>query len=294
MVEKRKFSFFRLILGIWIFTGFFVLTPFSAKAQLSDLVSISATALPPPRGSVILIPSTVLSFSGRAYPEGRIVILKNGQFFAETKANRKADFSVSLTTLEPNNYKFSIYGEDNFQLRSPTFNFDLILKRSVTTTISGIFLPPTIEVDKREILKGEKLRIFGQTVPFGLVTIVIDPTLPSYKVSADTNGIYQYFLDTIELDFKTYVPILKTTVGVVESPENSGGDFIVGQKTRSAIKTCESIPADLNCDGRVNLIDFSILLFWHKKTNFPARVNLDGYNGISLADLSVMIYYWSG
>jgi len=265
MEAEKKFNFFLQTIGTWVLIWFFVFTPFSIRAQISDLVSISATALPPPRGSVILIPSTALTFSGRAYPNSRIIILKNGQFFFETKANSKADFFVSLTTLEPNNYKFSIYGEDNFDRISPIFNFDLILKRNVTTTISGIFLPPTIEVDKIEVLKGEKVKIFGQTVPSGLVTLVIDSVLPSYEIMAETNGVYQYLLETTELNLKTYIPVVKTTIETTESSENSGASFTVGKKTQRAVKTCESISADLNCDGRVNLVDFSILLFWHKK-----------------------------
>jgi len=295
MLLKRKFNFFQLFFLLFLIVEFFLFVPFFTKAQLSDVVSISATASPPPKGNVLVIPSTVLSLSGRAYPNSRIVILKNGQFFFETKANSKAEFSVSLTTLEPNNYKFSIYGEDNFERVSPMVNFDLILKRSVTTTVSGIFLSPTIEIDKFEVLKGEKVKIFGQTVPFGLVTMMIDPVLPNYEATADINGVYEYFLDTSSLDFKTYIPILKTRIGTIESSENSGPSFTVGQRTSSSvIKNCQTIRADLNCDGRVNLVDFSILLFWHKKNDFPARVNLDEQNGINLVDFSIMVYYWTG
>ena len=295
MLLKRKFNFFQLFFLLFLIVEFFLFVPFFTKAQLSDVVSISATASPPPKGNVLVIPSTVLSLSGRAYPNSRIVILKNGQFFFETKANSKAEFSVSLTTLEPNNYKFSIYGEDNFERVSPMVNFDLILKRSVTTTVSGIFLSPTIEIDKFEVLKGEKVKIFGQTVSFGLVTMMIDPVLPNYEATADINGVYEYFLDTSSLDFKTYIPILKTRIGTIESSENSGPSFTVGQRTSSSvIKNCQTIRADLNCDGRVNLVDFSILLFWHKKNDFPARVNLDEQNGINLVDFSIMVYYWTG
>jgi len=49
---------------------------------------------------------------------------------------------------------------------------------------------------------------------------------------------------------------------------------------------------DLNKDGRVNLIDFSILLYWWGRTNSCADLNGNGI--VDLPDFSVMLYYWTG
>lgn len=53
-------------------------------------------------------------------------------------------------------------------------------------------------------------------------------------------------------------------------------------------------PADLNCDGRVNLIDFSILLYFLPRpieNSRPADINRD--NTVNLADLSIMFSEWT-
>ena len=53
--------------------------------------------------------------------------------------------------------------------------------------------------------------------------------------------------------------------------------------------------ADLNFDNRINLFDFSILLYWWKSTspgNPCADINQDGKVGI--VDFSIMLYYWTG
>ena len=54
--------------------------------------------------------------------------------------------------------------------------------------------------------------------------------------------------------------------------------------------------SDLNQDGSVNLIDFSILLFWWNSdggaSNPPADINRDGR--VSLTDFSIMIFNWTG
>jgi hypothetical protein len=50
--------------------------------------------------------------------------------------------------------------------------------------------------------------------------------------------------------------------------------------------------ADLNCDGLVNLIDFSILLFHWGTSNPIADINGDGT--VDLIDFSIMLFNWTG
>lgn len=51
--------------------------------------------------------------------------------------------------------------------------------------------------------------------------------------------------------------------------------------------------ADFNCDGRVNLIDFSILLFnWGTPSNLKTDLSNDGK--ITITDFSIMLFYWTG
>ena len=53
---------------------------------------------------------------------------------------------------------------------------------------------------------------------------------------------------------------------------------------------------DLNVDGKVNIVDFSILLFhWGEDggdSSPPADINHDGI--VNLTDFSVMIFHWTG
>jgi hypothetical protein len=50
--------------------------------------------------------------------------------------------------------------------------------------------------------------------------------------------------------------------------------------------------SDLNTDGKVNLVDFSILLFHWNSTNPLADINLDGK--VNLVDFSVQLFCWTG
>jgi hypothetical protein len=56
---------------------------------------------------------------------------------------------------------------------------------------------------------------------------------------------------------------------------------------------CRKVIADINCDGKVNLVDFSIMYFWYEKRPVPVRVDLNRDGTVNIFDFSIMAYYWS-
>ncbi len=57
---------------------------------------------------------------------------------------------------------------------------------------------------------------------------------------------------------------------------------------------CTAVIADLNCDGRVDIIDLSILEYWYRSKKYSASKDLNGDKQIELGDFSVLAYYWTG
>jgi hypothetical protein len=103
-----------------------------------------------------------------------------------------------------------------------------------------------------------------------------------------------YTLDTAPLELGGHTTKSKTSplAGVV-SAYGKIVNFTVGNKTiLNDDKTCRI--ADLNCDGKVNLVDFSILAYWYKKTPVPEKVDLNNDGKVTLVDFSIMAYYWTG
>ena len=73
--------------------------------------------------------------------------------------------------------------------------------------------------------------------------------------------------------------------------------FAVGDHTvlaQAASTAPTEAQGDLNGDGSVNLVDFSVLAYWYGKPNPPAGYLLDGASIIDLRDFSIMAYYWTG
>lgn len=51
---------------------------------------------------------------------------------------------------------------------------------------------------------------------------------------------------------------------------------------------------DVNGDCAVNLVDFSILIYWLDRPNPPGHIDLDGSGKVDLVDFSILAYYWTG
>jgi hypothetical protein len=68
--------------------------------------------------------------------------------------------------------------------------------------------------------------------------------------------------------------------------------FKIIKKDDSEKPQCDIKKGDLNCDGSVNLVDFSILLYYWGATSAKADVNNDG--NVNLVDFSIMMFYWQG
>jgi len=251
-------------------------------------------------GGVPSLSPTAVRLSGKAYPLSKVSVLKDGQLAITTIAGPDANFNVSIEGLSAGNYMFAVYGEDDAGRRSSLFTFPIYITPGVTTNISGIFLPPTIDVDKTQVKKGDNINIFGKSTPDSDISIVVQSDQEySGKIKSDANGIYLYKFDTTPLDFGDHYTKSKAALNGDLTSYSKVVSFAVGTKTvlKTSKITCPK--ADLNGDCRVNLVDFSVAAYWYKRplsASFKSleteRLNGDGK--VDLVDFSIMAYYWTG
>lgn len=249
-------------------------------------------------GPVII---TGVNFIGRAYPGSQVVLLKDAQLIATDVAGTDASFKISITGISAGNYIFSIYSQDNQGNRSDLLNFPITVTPGVIIDVSGIFIGPTIAVDKSEVKKGDNIAIFGQSAPQAQINININSDQQFFvKTNSDKNGIYLYNFDTAELNMGQHATKSKATLNGDVSAFSKLVGFLVGTKNVMAAPTAKCpAKADLNNDCRVNLVDFSIAAYWYKRTITPAfleieKEQLNGDGRITLVDFSIMAYYWTG
>lgn len=242
------------------------------------------------------VPNTNVVFSGRAYPLSRVSILKDGQLVVTTIAGPDSNFTATVSGLSSGNYTFAIYGEDKNNIRSSLFSFPIFITSGVTTKIGGIFIAPTISVDKSEVRRGDNIAIFGQSVPNSEITISVNsPQEFIVKRLADKDGVYLLNFDTLVLDKGEHETKSKSSIEGDLSSLSSVVNFIVGDKNVSMDKTkkCNK-KGDVNLDCKVNLVDFSITAFWYRKQNPPKNVDLNSDDKVDLIDFSIMAFNWTG
>ncbi|MBI2635446.1 MAG: hypothetical protein HYW79_02780 [Parcubacteria group bacterium] len=239
--------------------------------------------------------STVI-FSGRAYPKSTVTLLKDAQVAASTIAGPDSNFTITLNNLSAGNFIFSVYGEDKDGNRSSTFSFTVSVTASVTTNVGGIFIAPTISLDKSMVKRGDNLVVFGQSAPAADVLITINSDEEFYgKVKSDSGGVYLYNFDTTPLDFGSHNAKSKASLAGAISSFSQAIMFNVGTQNVAYPKITKKIlKGDVNIDSKVNLIDFSIVAYWYNRANPPAKVDLNGDGKVNLIDFSIMAYYWTG
>ncbi len=238
--------------------------------------------------------------SGRAYPGSTVTVLKDGQIALTTIADPLSNFSTSINDLSAGTYSFVVYATDSKGNRSAPFPFPVTLTTNTNTNIGGIFLSPTIGVDKSEVKKGDTVAIFGVSAASSTVTIAIHSSQEIFaRTTSDKSGAYLYNLDTSVLDPGGHNAQSKSTVGNEISPYSISAGFSVGAQNVAAQSTSCPSKGDLNGDCHVNLVDFSIAAYWYKRPLSAAflaleKQHLSGDGTIDLVDFSIMAYYWTG
>ena len=236
-----------------------------------------------------------VTISGRAYPSSQVTVLKDGQIEIRTIAGPDAMFTASLTGLQAGAYNIAVYSEDKNGNRSTTFTFPVQVTAVATTNIGGIFLAPTISVDKSEVRRGDNIAIFGQSVPKSDITISIHSSQELFaKTTTDAQGAYLYTLDTTPLDTGDHMTKSKAAIKGEISSFGRAVSFVVGTQNVAAVQIKTVEKGDINGDNKVNLIDFSVAAYWYKRLSPPLAIDLNKDGMVDLIDFSIMAFYWTG
>jgi cysteine-rich repeat protein len=247
-------------------------------------------------GSSVDLGDTSVSINGRAFPNQTVHVVKDASEIGTVRATSDGVFKFS-TASEPGTATFGFWSIDANGTRSTTFNTTFDVSQGAITTISGVYIPPTIALDKTSVPRGEPITFKGQTVPNATVRIYIDASTVLEQATAGSDGKWTFSFDTSKISQASHTVKVK-----FELPEGSGTT-----KKESTFSNILSFgvgvgatpiagSADLNRDGKVNLIDFSILVFWWGTTggasNPPADINSNAKVG--LEDFSILLFNWTG
>ncbi len=233
--------------------------------------------------------------NGSAFPNSTIVILVDGAAARTVRSNSQGKFAVTLDAIARGVYNFGIYGVDSNDVRSSTFTTTFTVTGSRSSSLSNINLAPSILVEPDPVDPGDTVTFSGYTLPNAAVTIEnqsekTSASKKTFETTSDSSGEWSIDVDTTGFVAGTYKVRAKAQTSTVSTNFSNYTLYGVGEAVRAGIN------ADLNRDGKVNLIDFSILLFWWGSdggdSNPPADINAD--RNVSLTDFSILLFNWTG
>lgn len=270
----------------------------TAIVPQSPLVYPDTPPAPPGPISTVTTSDTAI-FRGVAYPGSVVSVLRNGVIVAEAPAAPNGTFEVQLRNLAQGTYSFGIRAEDTERLISKLLTFSIFVTQGIVTVVDGISIPPTITSDKVEVKYGDDIIFLGRSAPNSEVRLSFVGGVEILKrTTANSQGSWSYKLNSAEIGLGDKTAKARYIREDDLSPYSLEIDFRVGDTNRLRAKLSELSGfrrrCDLNNDNRVNLLDFSIMAFWYKRTGFPAKVDLSSDNQINLTDLSILAYCWTG
>ncbi len=236
---------------------------------------------------------TQVNVTGLTFPRATINILLDSDSVGTVRANNSGGFDFS-TNASPGTVSMGFWTTDASGVRSVTFNTTFDVTQGAITNVAGIIVPPTISVTDATINPGETVTFSGQAVPNATIEVQIGTALRTQRTTSDANGTWSLAYDTASLKADTYA---------VKARSVSGAGVITSQSSYSTVLQLfvgvdgkVGSPSDLNTDGSVNLVDFSILIFWWQTnggdSDPPADINQNGR--VSIEDFSILLFNWTG
>jgi hypothetical protein len=233
--------------------------------------------------------------NGYAFPNSTVTVLVDGQIVDTTRADSGGDYSITIDEIARGVYTFGVYAAGPDDVDSSTFSTSFTVTGARTTVLSNINVAPSILVAPDPVNPGETLTVSGYALPNA--TIFIEngrnnsAITGQQQVLSDGNGRWSTTFDTT--NFRTDTYRIRARAEQADGTETNFSEYTfygVGQEADVPLN------ADLNRDGSVNLIDFSILLFWWNSdggdSNPPADINRDAR--VNLTDFSILLFQWTG
>ncbi len=233
--------------------------------------------------------------SGYAFPGSTVYAIVDGSAGGNVKAGNDGRYSITISEIARGAYTFGVYAEDRDKTKSSVFSTSFTVTGGRTSSLSNINVMPTVKVSPNPVNPGQTLTLSGYAMPNATVTVEnqrdgSSVSRKEFTATSNSSGAWTMTLDTGNFSQGTYKVRVKSATASVTTNYSNYTYYNVGQVASG------EMTADLNVDGRVNLTDFSILLFWWNTaggdSNPPADINRDG--SVSLTDFSIMLFNWTG
>lgn len=244
---------------------------------------------------------STLRLTGYAYPRATVTILRDGILWGTTiAAATDGTFGFVQSGLGAGTYTIGLSATDTAGRRSVITNIPLSLAAGADHRVANIVVSPTISLTNAVVVsQGQQIGITGSATPNSRVRILLNPGGGQFTVSTPGSGTYIFSMSSSGLipgAFNFHARTELVPAGAVSLYSSPLGFSVTlpGLPVAGEPTACANKP-DISGDGRINLVDFSILAYWWHRPlpiDMPFDLNCDGQ--VRLDDFSILAYYWSG
>lgn len=234
-----------------------------------------------------------ISVTGLAYPARAINILLDTETVGTVRTTSAGRFEFT-TTVSPGTATMGFWATDDVGTRSITLNTTFDVTQGAVTNISGVVLPPTIKVSNQNVNPGDVVVVSGQAIPNAGIELAVNNRELVEKTTTNANGNWMINLDTKKLRVAEHTLRARSVLGTppltTESTYSSTLQLFVGVDGKVTTSS------DLNRDTKVNLVDFSILIFWWGTNagNSSPSADIKANGKVGIEDFSILLFNWTG
>lgn len=236
-----------------------------------------------------------VTISGWAYPGAEITVLKDDKKSGTTYSAVDGSFMYAIPEANKGLYSFVLWARDSDGIKSAPYSSTFWVEDNTQTIISNILIPPTIQLKSNYVDIGKNIEPMGQSTPGKKIEVQVYYPAQKKIVATKENlagpdGRWKDGLPTVGYERGIYELKARTF-------HEKYGWSLYGEAVKCGVgeTLTEESPcarSDINKDGKVNLVDFSILMFYWGATNSLGDINKDGK--VNLVDFSIMMYCWTG
>jgi cysteine-rich repeat protein len=236
---------------------------------------------------------TQISITGRGYPGRTINILLDTDAVGTVQADSQGRFEFT-TEASPGTATLGLWANDTSGTRSITLNSTFDVTQGAITNVNGLILPPTVRVSNANPNPGDTVTISGQAIPNARIEVQVGNNARTVVASSSGSGQWQVALNTSGLSAAEYALRARSISG--SAPLSTQSSWSSTLQLFLGVDGRATTPSDLSRDGKVNLTDFSILIFWWGTnggdSNPPADIS--GNARVGIEDFSILLFNWTG
>ncbi len=268
-------------------------TPYSNTSVAGSGIIGSGGAGDYPNGSASLYLANV-TLNGYTAPGSTVRILKDGLIVKSTQAKQDGSFRGDITGLERGVYTFLVSSIDTSARQSGSVPTTITLDSGTNNSVTDLIVPPTFSAATSSVGLRDDVRIDGMAVPSSSIDLRIDPpgggVSQHFVATSSAAGAWSLTITGGTLAKGTYRLLARAKMSETRI-SGYGSAYALGVGEVPSLAAASGMRSDLNHDGKVSLVDFSILLTsWG--TDGIGDINQDGTTNLS--DFSILLFDWTG